>query len=177
MSKFCGARPHKMLTLMNWNSIYFFGLSPEVLWKNERTEKKLNGTMLSPNSVPEGHWQITSKCTKWIKKTQIRKAYEKKLAKKRPFLCRLGKSRFRAILFFHPRSQLFVVFYSTFIGSKKFSTHVHIWKHKKIRSHRSQNFSKSQFFWSFFAPQPPFTAIPLIFDGCWLRWKTSGVKK
>ena len=38
------------------------------------------------------------------------KAYEKKLAKKRPFLCRLGKSRFRAMLFFHPRSQLFVVF-------------------------------------------------------------------
>ena len=29
-----------MLTLMNWNSIYFFGLSPEVLWKTESTEKK-----------------------------------------------------------------------------------------------------------------------------------------
>ena len=42
MSKFCGARPHKMLTLMNWNSIYFFGLSPEVLWKTEWTEKKID---------------------------------------------------------------------------------------------------------------------------------------
>ena len=29
-----------MLTLMNWNSIYFFGLSPEVFWKTEWTEKK-----------------------------------------------------------------------------------------------------------------------------------------
>ena len=63
VSKFCGARPHKLLTLMNWNSIYFFGLSPEVLWKTEWTEKKLNCTMLSPNSVPEGHCQITIKCT------------------------------------------------------------------------------------------------------------------
>ena len=71
MSKFCGARPHKMLTLMNWNSTYFFGLSPEVLWKTEWTEKKLNCTMLSPNSVPEGHWQITSKCTKWIKTLKL----------------------------------------------------------------------------------------------------------
>ena len=54
------------------------------------------------------------------------KAYEKKLAKKLPFLCRLGKSPFRAMLFFHPRSQLFVVFYTTFIGNKKFRLHGHV---------------------------------------------------
>ena len=50
------------------NSMKFVVFSPEVLWKTEWTEKKLNCTMLSPISVPEGHCQITSKCTKWIKK-------------------------------------------------------------------------------------------------------------
>ena len=73
VSNFCGARPHKKLTLMNRNSIYFLGLSPEVLWETEWFEKELNFTMLSPNSVPEGHCQITSKSIKWIKTRKIRK--------------------------------------------------------------------------------------------------------
>ena len=47
-------------------------LSPEVLWKNEWTEKKLNCTMLSPNSVPEGHCPITSKYTNYVKTLKIR---------------------------------------------------------------------------------------------------------
>ena len=73
VSNFCGARPHKKLTLMNRNSIYFLGLIPEVLWETEWFEKQLNFTMLSPNSVPEGHCQITSKRIKWIKTRKIRK--------------------------------------------------------------------------------------------------------
>ena len=47
-------------------------LSPEVLWKNERTEKKLNCTMLSANSVPEGHCPIMSKCTNYVKTLKLR---------------------------------------------------------------------------------------------------------
>ena len=66
VSNFCGARPHKMLTLMNKSPMYFLVLSLEVLWETGWIKKQLNCKRSSPNSVPGGHCQITSKCTKWI---------------------------------------------------------------------------------------------------------------
>ena len=73
MSKFCGARPHKMLTLMNWNSIYFFASVLKSSGRTNELKKKLNCTMLSPISVPEGHCPITSKCTNYVKTLKLRR--------------------------------------------------------------------------------------------------------
>ena len=67
MSNFCGARPHKMLTLINQNSMFFSLLSPELLWKTGWSEKEINFKVLSTTVVPEGHCLIKIKCTKWIK--------------------------------------------------------------------------------------------------------------
>ena len=47
VSNFCGARPHKMLTLMNRSSMNFSVLSPELLWETSWTVKELNCEMLS----------------------------------------------------------------------------------------------------------------------------------
>ena len=51
-----------------WTEIRYTSLASVLKSSGKPNElkKKLNCTMLSPNSVPEGHWQITSKCTKWI---------------------------------------------------------------------------------------------------------------
>ena len=67
MSNFCGARPHKMLTLINQNSMFFSFLSPELLWKTGWSEKEINFKVLSTTVVREGHCLIKIKCTKWIK--------------------------------------------------------------------------------------------------------------
>ena len=71
VGNFCGARPHKMLTLLNRSSMNFSVLSPELLWETTWTEKELNCKMLSSNAVPEGHCQITIKCEERIKVLKI----------------------------------------------------------------------------------------------------------
>ena len=73
VSNFCGACSHKMLTLMDQSPMDFLVLSLGVLWKTGWTEIELKCKSSSPNPVPEGHCQITIKCTNYFKTLKIRK--------------------------------------------------------------------------------------------------------
>ena len=72
VSNFCGACSHKMLTLMDQSPMDFLVLSLGVLWKTGWTEIELKCKSSSPNPVPEGHCQITIKCTNYYKTLKIR---------------------------------------------------------------------------------------------------------